>query len=79
MVGNSVESSRVFLRRLLMAVFVIAATFGEQGASAQVLYGSLVGTVTDPNGAVVPGASVLATNQDTGVSKTATTDSAGGY
>ena len=46
---------------------------------AQVLYGSLLGNVTDPNGAVVPSASVTATNQGTGVSKSVTTDSSGTY
>ena len=35
-------------------------------ASAQVLYGSLVGTITDATGAVVPGAEVSALNVDTG-------------
>ena len=36
-------------------------------ASAQVLYGSLVGTVTDATGAVVPGAQVSALNVATGL------------
>jgi outer membrane receptor protein involved in Fe transport len=36
-------------------------------ASAQVLYGSLVGTVTDGTGAVVPGAAVTALNPATGI------------
>jgi hypothetical protein len=48
-------------------------------AHAQVLYGSIVGNVTDPNGAVVPGAAVTATDQNTRVAKTTTTNQAGAY
>ena len=48
---------------VLLAVFVI---FGTVPSSAQVLYGSLVGTVTDGSGAVIPGASISAINTETG-------------
>ena len=41
--------------------------------------GNIDGTVTDPSGAAVPGATVLVTNTDTGVSRTLTTNSAGIY
>jgi hypothetical protein len=41
--------------------------------------GSIVGTVTDPSGAVVPGAQVKATENGTGVTRTAVTDSQGYY
>jgi len=50
-----------------------------QQAGAQVLYGSISGTVTDSTGAVVPGAKVAATNDSTGLARTDTTDSAGLY
>ena len=63
----------------LVLLTAIAIVTGSQRASAQVLYGSLVGNVTDPNGAVVPNAAVAATNQATGVVKTATTDQTGVY
>src|ERR1051325_11615460 len=43
----------------------------------QVLKGSISGTVTDPQGAVVSGAQVKATNTATGVTLTTTSDSAG--
>jgi hypothetical protein len=44
---------------------------------AQVLKGSISGTATDPQGAVVPGAKVTITNNATGTSLNTTTDNAG--
>lgn len=41
--------------------------------------GSVLGTVTDPRGAVVPGATVTATETSSGVKQTLTTDSRGFY
>ena len=48
-------------------------------AAAQVLYGSVVGTVEDSTGAVVPGATVTVTDQATGQSKQDTTTNDGTY
>jgi hypothetical protein len=47
--------------------------------SAQVLYGSLTGTVKDPSGAIVSGARVTALEARTGVNQQTTTDSSGIY
>src|SRR6266851_8025703 len=44
---------------------------------AQVLKGSISGTATDPQGAVVPGAKVTITNNATGTSQSTTSDNAG--
>lgn len=41
--------------------------------------GSIQGTITDPSGAVVPGATIVIRGVDTGSKKTLTTDSAGFY
>src|ERR1043166_8553340 len=71
-----------FLYRKLATIFAIAIAAGlgtTHDLSAQVLYGSLVGNVADPNGSVVPSAAVTVTNQGTGVAKTSTTDSSGSY
>jgi hypothetical protein len=48
-------------------------------AGAQVLYGSVTGTVTDPQGYRVPGASVAITNPATGLKRDTTTNSQGEY
>src|SRR5262249_421144 len=48
-------------------------------ASAQVLYGSIVGTVTDRAGSVVPKTVVRVTSTTTGLSREVTADSAGYY
>ncbi|MEZ5362248.1 MAG: carboxypeptidase-like regulatory domain-containing protein [Bryobacterales bacterium] len=48
-------------------------------STAQVLYGSLTGVVTDQTGATVPGAEVTATNTLTGRVATTSTDAEGRY
>ena len=47
--------------------------------TAQVLYGSVAGTVTDQTGAVVPGAAISIVNDDTGLTRNTTSGSAGDY
>jgi outer membrane receptor protein involved in Fe transport len=61
--------------------FALALVFCAMvvSAHAQVLYGSLTGTVTDPTGAVIVGAQVTVLEDQTGVSQTGTTDSSGIY
>ena len=48
-------------------------------AVGQAIYGSIIGTVTDPSGAAVPGAKVTVTSQTKDVSVTATTNESGNY
>jgi outer membrane receptor protein involved in Fe transport len=57
----------------------LAIISGAIRIQAQVLYGSLVGTVTDQSGAVVPGAQVAATQIQTGQVRQDTTDQSGRY
>ena len=45
----------------------------------QSTFGSFVGTVRDPSGAVISGASVQVTNKGTSAQRTATTDASGSY
>jgi hypothetical protein len=65
----------------LVAVFLLLNVLILTGpvADAQVLYGSIVGSVTDQSGAVVPKAEVRATSPDTGETRTVTTDDSGRY
>jgi len=57
---------------LLVLLKIVAA---PAAASAQVLYGSLVGTVTDESGAAVPGATVTITHHETNASRETVTES----
>ncbi|MCL6507399.1 MAG: carboxypeptidase-like regulatory domain-containing protein, partial [Bryobacteraceae bacterium] len=65
--------------RLILVVWVIAAAICLRPAEAQVLYGSIVGTVTDQSDAVVPQATVTITSRETGMSRETKTDPAGRY
>ncbi len=47
--------------------------------SAQTFRGTILGTVTDPNGALVSGATVTVKNTNTGLERTTTTDNEGNY
>src|SRR3954471_4799639 len=64
--------------RLSLAIFATLA-FLISSAVAQRADGTLSGDVLDPNGAVVSGAKVTVTNDDTNVSQTVETTSAGAY
>jgi hypothetical protein len=69
-------------RHLLFILFVFlwamtlpSAALGQGLGSA----GTVQGTVTDPTGAVIPGATATINNPVTGFTRTASTDSAGGF
>jgi hypothetical protein len=62
----------------LFTVLVFSLSFAVSTYS-QVTGATLAGVVTDPSGSVIAGAQVFATNTATGISKEATTDSAGLY
>jgi hypothetical protein len=62
-----------------ICVLVILATASVVSAQTQITTGTIQGTVTDVNGAVVPGANVEIKNLDTNLSKTLTTDDGGRF
>jgi hypothetical protein len=66
---------------LLKTLFVaaIAVLLSSTLAQAQTVTASITGTITDPSGAVVPGAQVVAHNVDTGVDTPTTTNGTGDY
>jgi hypothetical protein len=63
---------------LAMAV-VFVCGLAVTGAVGQAVYGSILGTVTDPSGAAVNGAKVTVTSQTKNVSVEATTNESGNY
>ncbi len=65
--------------RVLMLAIVMIFSAGAIFAQAQVSSADLSGTVVDPNGAVVAGATVTAKGSSTGISRTVTANDAGEY
>ncbi|HVF56399.1 MAG TPA: TonB-dependent receptor [Pyrinomonadaceae bacterium] len=65
-------------RLLLLCACFAFATFPAR-AQSQATSGNIEGRVLDPNGAVVPNATVGATNKETGLERTATSDDDGNY
>src|ERR1700722_17496721 len=63
----------------VLAVVIGALFLGPITALAQESTGTILGTVSDPQGAVIPGASVTATNTDTHFTRTVPTEANGEY
>jgi hypothetical protein len=64
---------------VIAAILIAFIAAGGSRLKAQTLYGSLVGTVTDTTGAVVPDAEVKAVETSTDETRTATTNNDGIY
>jgi carboxypeptidase family protein len=65
-----------FLTTLVCALTVLLST---TSASAQLSTAQLSGRITDESGAVLPGVTVTATQTDTGLARSVTTDASGTY
>jgi Carboxypeptidase regulatory-like domain/TonB dependent receptor len=72
--GISTIVGRVLMSAIVM-IFSVSAIF----AQAQVSTADLNGTVVDPNGAVVAGATVTAKSSSTGITRTVTSNDSGEY
>ena len=72
------HSSSKFVALCLAAAIVLITTLASH-TSAQTFRGTILGTVTDPNGAVVPGAIVTAKNVGTSIERSTTSDEFGNY
>ncbi len=70
--------SPAFARLILTCACFALATLAAF-AQSQATTGNIEGRVLDPQGAAVPGVTVTATNQGTGLEKSATTDSEGNF
>jgi hypothetical protein len=73
---SSVRRHRMVTVWLLV---LIAACLGAGHVQAQAVYGSIAGTVTDPSGAALPGASVTVTSVERGTTDTVVTQASGLY
>src|SRR3954454_18963296 len=68
------------MRRIVMCLLVLAAgACFNRPAEAQVLYGSIVGTVLDASGAAVPNAAITIIDNSTGQSRAGVTTEDGTY
>ncbi|RPI52113.1 MAG: hypothetical protein EHM55_17305, partial [Acidobacteria bacterium] len=69
----------VNLMTAMRAALVLLTIAASLPASAQTLYGALVGNVTDETGLAVPGATVTITHTETNQTREATTNETGAY
>src|SRR5262245_2137273 len=66
----------MFRRVLFCALVLLSVAWSLQ---AQSITGTILGTVKDSSGAVVPGASITLTNEETGVATSAVSDERGDF
>lgn len=64
---------------IVMLAFLFCVVTAIPCASAQSVQGTILGSVRDPQGAVVPGATVTMTSETEGVTRTTTTNAAGDF
>src|SRR5262249_1379195 len=69
---------RTKVKRVVLAL-VIAAALLPALARAQAVTGTILGSITDTTGAVMPGTTVTLTNTGTGLTRTVVTDGNGEY
>lgn len=69
----------VIAKKISLLAMLTLISAGAIFAQVQASSADLVGTVIDPSGAVVPGATVTARSKATNISKTSTTDASGEY
>jgi hypothetical protein len=78
--SNRCAGGCAVVRSVFLAFIALAAVLAIPGTGrAQVLYSNIVGTVTDPSGAAVPGATVTVTQEETGLVRSAVTGPSGTF
>src|SRR5277367_6065072 len=68
-----------YLQTALLLLTLLSGITWTTSIQAQTSYGSIIGSVTDPSGAVVPDAQVSLKNTGTNATQTATTSASGTY
>ncbi len=76
--GKHLFLNRYFHGTFILSVFMLVFAFLSTSAGAQTT-GSIYGTVTDPSGAIVPGAQLIATHVSTGAARSETSAQDGTY
>ena len=71
--------NKIFRTALVLALFACASLLLIRPASAQSIYGSIYGTVTDKTGAAIPGATVTVKDVAKGTVVTVTSNASGDY
>jgi hypothetical protein len=74
-IARPATSLRLFLCLLFLCMWMVPALMNAQLAGK----GAVSGTVLDPSGAAVPGATIVITNDSTSIATTTTSTSAGDY
>src|SRR5437867_360420 len=74
-----VKVPSLFSSSAATAVLAALVFLPFQSAKGQILYGGMVGNVTDSTGAVVPDAKVTINHAETGTTREATTNETGTY
>jgi hypothetical protein len=75
-----VNHGRVLVRTIASAIAVAFVLHAASGAAAaQTAYGSIVGVVKDPQGSLIPGATVTVVNKDTNLTRDTVTDAQGAF
>lgn len=68
-----------FIRAFVLLIFFAAATMASLSAQNVVVTGAITGRITDPSGAVVPGADLTVSNSEIGVRQSTITNVVGIY
>jgi Carboxypeptidase regulatory-like domain len=76
--NNMIDTTSLYARFCALLVLILTFAAGAF-AKSQATTGNIEGRVLDPKEAAVPGATVTATNQQTGFERTTTTNDAGGF
>jgi len=71
--------NKIFRTALVLAVFACASSLLIVSASAQSVYGSIFGTVSDKSGAVIPNATITVTDEAKGTVVTVLSNGSGDY